>query len=150
MTPIIVADTGLIPAAWRYREDVMRNMVLAVTAAAAIFSAGAFSNAKAADLYPEAPPPVAEIPPPAAAPPMAVVPRPPAVVLVEPRCPVVWQCGYWGCGWRQACGPVGAGVYYSAPYSGRPVSRLSSSVLGPPPALGLRASLVGTRSSHPV
>jgi len=93
----------------------MRNMVLAVTAAAAIVSAGAFSNAKAADLYPEAPPPVAEVPPPAAAPPIAVVPRPPAVVLVEPPCPVVWRCGYWGCGWRQACGPVGPAVYYGAP-----------------------------------
>jgi hypothetical protein len=99
----------------------MRNTVLAVTAATAIVSAGAFSNAKAADLYPEAPPPVAEAPPPAFAPAVAFVPRPPAVVLVAPPCPLVWRCGYWGCGWRQACGPVGPEVYYGAPrfgYSG--------------------------------
>src|SRR5260370_7669072 len=93
----------------------MRNMVLAVTAAAAIVSGGAFSNAKAADLYPEAPPPVAEVPPPAAAPPVAVVPRPPAVVLVEPPCPVVWRCGYWGCRWPQPSGPVPPAVSYAPP-----------------------------------
>src|SRR5207247_1018378 len=104
-----------------------RNMVLAVTAAAAIVSAGAFSNAKSADLYPEAPPPVAEIPPPAAAPPMAVVPRPPAVVLVEPPCPVVWRCGYWGCGWRHACGPVG---YISARGEGPPLSFVEAMLAG--------------------
>ncbi len=133
----------------------MDRVILTVTTVATIISAALLSSqGKAADLYPtpELAPPAAEAPPPAAVapPPVAVVPQPPAVVLLEPRCPVVWQCGYWGCGWRQACGPVGAGVYYSAPYSGRPVSRLSSSVLGPPPALGLRASLVGMRSSHPV
>jgi hypothetical protein len=94
----------------------MRNMVLVVTAATAIVSAGPFlSAARAADLYPEAQPPVAEAPPPEVAPPVAVVPRPPAVVLVEPPCPLVWRCGYWGCGWRQACGPVGPEVYVGPP-----------------------------------
>src|SRR6266567_655946 len=91
----------------------MRSMVLAA-AAASVIPAGAFLNAaKAADFYPpETQPPAAEAPPPTAAPPVAVVPQPPAVVLVEPQCPVVWRCGYWGCGWRQACGPVGPEVYY--------------------------------------
>ena len=102
----------------------MRNVVLAVTAAAVMVSGGTLWNAaKAADLYPEGPPPAAEAPPPVleAPPPVAVVPRPPAVVLVEPQCPPVWRCGYRGCGWRQACGPVGPTVYYGAPrwgYSG--------------------------------
>jgi hypothetical protein len=94
----------------------MRSMVLAATAAAAIVSAGSFWNAAgAADFSqaPEAPPPTAEAapPPPAYGPPVAVAPRPPAVVLVEPQCPTVWRCGYWGCGWRRACGPVGPEVY---------------------------------------
>jgi len=91
-------------------------MVLAA-AAASVIPAGAFLNAaKAADFYPpETQPPAAEAPPPTAAPPVAVVPQPPAVVLVEPQCPVVWRCGYWGCGWRQACGPVGPEVYYGPP-----------------------------------
>jgi len=99
----------------------MRSTVFAVTAAAAIVSIGAlYDPAIAADFYPapEGPPPAAEAPPPVVAPPVAVVPRPPAVVLVEPPCPVVWQCGYWGCGWRQACGPVGPDVYYGTPRGG--------------------------------
>src|SRR5437763_16982614 len=29
----------------------------------------------------------------------------------EPRCPGLWRCGYWGCGWRAACAPVTADVY---------------------------------------
>jgi hypothetical protein len=95
----------------------MRHIIPAVTTATALISLGALSNgAKAADLYPtpEPVPPAAEAPPPAAIapPPVAVVPQAPAVVLVEPRCPVVRQCGYWGCGWRAACAPVGADVYY--------------------------------------
>lgn len=92
----------------------MRSVVLALGAAAAIVSGGMLINAaQAADLYPEpeGPPPAAEAPPPVVAPPVAVVPRPPAVVLVEPPCPAVWRCGYWGCGWRRACGPVGPEVY---------------------------------------
>jgi hypothetical protein len=98
----------------------MRQVTLATSMAIAIMSSGALSNgAKAADLYPmpEPVPPAAETPPPAAVapPPVAVVPQAPAVVLVEPRCPVVWQCGYWGCGWRPACGPVGADFYYGGP-----------------------------------
>src|SRR6266498_5179124 len=102
----------------------MRSMVLAA-AAASVISAGAFLNAaKAADFYPpETQPPAAEAPPPTAAPPVAVVPQPPAVVPVEPQCPIVWRCGYWGCGWRAACAPVTADVYevipswrYRAPY----------------------------------
>jgi hypothetical protein len=95
----------------------MRSMVLAATAAAAIVSAGSFwTAAGAADFSqaPEAPPPAAE----AAPPPPAYAPRPPAVVLVEPPCPTVWRCGYWGCGWRQACGPVGPEVYYGPPRFG--------------------------------
>jgi len=103
----------------------MRHIILAVTTATAVISSGALSNgAKAADLYPtpEPLPPAAEVPPPAAVapPPVDVVPQVPAVVLVEPRCPVVWQCGYWGCGWRPACGPVGADVYYGGPGYGGP------------------------------
>jgi len=87
------------------------RMVLAA-AAAAVVSAGFVNAAHAADLFPqEAPPPVAEAPPPAVAPPVTVVPRPPAVVVVEPPCPSVWRCGYWGCGWRPVCGPVGAEIY---------------------------------------
>jgi len=101
----------------------MDRVILTVTTVATIISAALLSSeGKAADLYPtpEPAPPAAEAPPPAAVapPPVEVVPQPPAVVLLEPRCPVVWQCGYWGCGWRQACRPVGAGLYYSAPYSG--------------------------------
>jgi hypothetical protein len=87
----------------------MRSTVLAIAAAAGMVSTGALlSAAQAADFYPmpEAPPPAAE----AAPPPVAIAPRP-AVVLVEPPCPVVWRCGYWGCGWRRACGPVGPEVY---------------------------------------
>src|SRR5438309_9390570 len=97
----------------------MRSRLFALTAAAAMLSAGAVVNPiKAADLYPsEGPPPAAEAPPPVVAPPpVAVVPRPPAVVLVEPPCPVVWRCGYWGCGWRRACGPVGPEVYVGPRY----------------------------------
>ncbi len=94
----------------------MRHVIPAVSVATALISLGALSNvAKAADLYPtpEPVPPAAEAPPPAVAPPpVAVVPQAPPVVLVEPRCPVVWQCGYWGCGWRAACAPVGAEIYY--------------------------------------
>jgi hypothetical protein len=92
----------------------MRSVVLALGAAAAIVSGGMLTNAAhAADLYPEpeGPPPAAEAPPPVVAPPVAVVPRPPAVVLVEPTCPVVWRCGYWGCGWSRACGPAGPEIY---------------------------------------
>src|SRR5213083_1016966 len=97
----------------------MRHVIPAVTVATTLISLGALSNtAKAADLYPtpEPVPPAAQAPPPA----VAVVPQAPPVVLVEPRCPVVWQCGYWGCGWRPACGPVGADVYYGGPGYGGP------------------------------
>ena len=106
----------------------MRSMVLAVTAIAAIVSTATLSAAQAADLYPapEGPPPVAEAPPPA-----VVVPRPPAVVLVEPQCPVVWRCGYWGCGWRHACGPVGPEVY-----------------VGPGPRWGYYGGYRGYRGPH--
>ena len=92
----------------------MRSLLLGLAAAAGMMSAGALSTmAIAADYSAEPPPsPVAEAPPPAvAAPPaVAVVPRP-AAVVVEPPCPVAWRCGYWGCGWRPTCGPVGVGVY---------------------------------------
>ncbi len=96
----------------------MHSMILAFTAATALVSAGA--QARAADLYPEAPPPAAEAPPPAFAPPrVAVVPEAP--IVVEPRCPAIWRCGYWGCGWQRACPPLTAELYpyprHYGPYS---------------------------------
>lgn len=106
------------------------RMVLAV-AAAAVLSAGLVNTAKAADLYPQEAPPVAEAPPPAVAPPVAVVPRPPAVVVVEPPCPRIWRCGYGGCGWRPACGPVGPEIY-----------------VGPGPRWGYYGGYRGYRGPH--
>src|SRR6266566_3274118 len=106
----------------------MRHIAL-VTASALMAGGTIVSTADAADLY-TTPPPAAEVPPPAeeAPPPVAEAPpavevAPPAVavipggpVVVEPRCPTVWRCGYWGCGWRAACAPVTAEVYGVAPY----------------------------------
>jgi hypothetical protein len=88
----------------------VRQSLLAIIAALAIMPA-ALVPAQAADLETTPPPPVAEAPPPpAVAPPaVAVVPGP-----AVPTCPVVWRCGYWGCGWRPVCGPV-AGVYWGGP-----------------------------------
>jgi hypothetical protein len=100
----------------------MRHIVI-TTATAMIAGGAVLSAANAADLY-TTPPPVAEAPPPAeeAPPPVAQV-APPAIVVVpqrgivvEPGCPTVWRCGYWGCGWRAACAPVKADVYGVAPY----------------------------------
>jgi hypothetical protein len=115
--PIMIRSDGTdhTPMYRVIKEGAMRSMILAFTAATALVSAGA----QAADLYPEAPPPAAEGPPPAYAPPrVAVVPEAP--IVVEPRCPVIWRCGYWGCGWRQACPPLAAEVYpyprYYGPY----------------------------------
>ena len=90
----------------------MRNLLIALTAAGGMVSGGAlFGAVSAADFSAEGPPPVAEAPPPVAPPPaVGVVPRP-AAVIVEPPCPVVWRCGYWGCGWRPGCGAFGAEVY---------------------------------------
>jgi hypothetical protein len=95
----------------REEEDFMRSAFLAVTAAALVSAGASLSAARAADLYPEAPPRAAEAPPPEVAPPPVAVVRPPAVVLVEPECPVVWRCGYWGCGWRRACAAVGPEIH---------------------------------------
>ena len=93
----------------------MRSMILAFTAASAL---AWVQPGQAADLYREGPPPAAETPPAYAPPPVAVVPEAP--VVVEPRCPVIWRCGYWGCGWRQACAPVITELYpyprYYGPY----------------------------------
>src|SRR5690349_16802885 len=68
------------------------------------FVTGSCGIATAADLE-TMPPPTAEAEP--------IVPAPP--VAVEPPCPVVWRCGYWGCGWRPLCGPVLGGGYYGPP-----------------------------------
>src|SRR5262249_22701426 len=96
----------------------VRHIVIA--AATTIITAGVeLSAVDAADLYttpPPAPPPVAEAPPPVEVVPPSVAVIPEAPVIVEPRCPTVWRCGYWGCGWRAACAPVTAGVYGVYPY----------------------------------
>jgi len=100
---------------------------IAFAAATTIISVGTIlTTADAADLYTmPPPPPAAEAPPPAevAPPRVAVIPEARVLVPVEPRCPIVWRCGYWGCGWREACAPVTADVYevipswrYRAPY----------------------------------
>jgi hypothetical protein len=91
-------------------EDVLRQSLLAIIAALALLPSPLLP-AHAADLETTPPPPVAEAPPLPAGPPpaVAVVPGP-----VVPPCPVVWRCGYWGCGWRPVCGPV-AGVYWGGP-----------------------------------
>ena len=97
----------------------MRQSLFAIFAALVVLPV-ALLPARAADIENTPPPPVAEAPPPpAVAPPaVAVVPGPPV-----PPCPVAWRCGYWGCGWRPVCGPVG-GVYWGGPgwrgYYGRP------------------------------
>ena len=111
---LVVIKLRIIYASSLWRS-VMRHLVIAT--ATAIISAGAIlSVADAADLYTTPPPPAAEAPPPAgiAPPPVAVIPEAP--IVVEPRCPTVWRCGYWGCGWRAACAPVTAEVYGVAPY----------------------------------
>ncbi len=108
----------------------MRRVVIAT--ATTIISVGAvLGAADAADLYTtpqpppaaeapppaeEAPPPVAEAPPPVEVAPPAVAVIPEAPIVVEPRCPIVWRCGYLGCGWRAACAPAEAEVYGVAPY----------------------------------
>src|SRR6266699_3127826 len=106
----------------------MRNIVIA-TATTIVSVVAVLGAVEAADLY-TAPPPAAEAPPPAeeAPPPVAEAPlpievAPPALavipeasIVVEPRCPTVWRCGYLGCGWRTACAPVTADVYGVAPY----------------------------------
>jgi len=108
----------------------MRRVVIAT--ATTIISVGAvLGAAEAADLYTtrppplaaeapppaeEAPPPVAEAPPPVEVAPPAVAVIPEAPIVVEPRCPIVWRCGYLGCGWRAACAPPAAEVYGVAPY----------------------------------
>jgi hypothetical protein len=99
-------------------------MRFAIVSATAVIAGGAIlTAANAADLY-TTPPPTAEAPPPppvVEAPP-AVTVAPPAVVVVperrvfvEPSCPTIWRCGYWGCGWRASCAPVTAEVYGAAP-----------------------------------
>jgi hypothetical protein len=99
----------------------MRHIIIA-TATAVIAGGSILSGADAADLYTpppaaeEAPPPVAAAPPTLEVAPPAVTVIPGAPVVVEPRCPTVWRCGYWGCGWRAACAPVTADVYEVAPY----------------------------------
>ncbi len=95
----------------------MRYFVIAT--ATTIISVGAIlTTGEAADLYTTPPPPAAEAPPPAelAPPPVAMIPEAPVIVRVEPRCPTIWRCGYWGCGWRAACAPVTSEVYGVAPY----------------------------------
>jgi len=103
----------------------MRRVVIAT--ATTIISVGAvLGAAEAADLYTtrppplaaeapppaeEAPPPVAEAPPPVEVAPPAVAVIPEAPIVVAPRCPIVWRCGYLGCGWRAACAPPAAEVY---------------------------------------
>ena len=94
----------------------MRHIILAGTAALTTM----FSQAHAADLE-TVPPPAAETLPPADVPPPAVA------------CPVVWRCGYWGCGWRPVCAPVPGGYWgprawgfygpYGRPYWGGPYHR---------------------------
>ena len=92
----------------------MRQTFLAIIAA----SAGMLLQAHAADFEVEPAPPVAEAPPePYGPPPVAEAPperygAPPAVVVApELRCPLVWRCGPWNCGWRPVCGPLARGFY---------------------------------------
>src|SRR6266496_6032355 len=104
----------------------MRNIVIA-TATTIISVVAVLGAVEGADLYTmpppaaeapppaeEAPPPVVQAPPPIKVAPPAVAVIPEAPIIVEPRCPTVWRCGYLGCGWRTACAPAEA--YGVAPY----------------------------------
>jgi hypothetical protein len=93
-------------------------MRVVIATATTIISVGAvLGAAEAADLYTTSPPPpAAEAPPPVEVAPPAVAVFPEAPIVVEPRCPTLWRCGYLGCGWRAACAPATAEVYGVAPY----------------------------------
>jgi hypothetical protein len=89
----------------------MRHVVLAITTATAMMAAGSVSNGtNAADL---GLPPAEVVSPVAVPPPRADVPPEPSQLAapLEERCPLVWRCGYAGCGWREVCPPSGAEVY---------------------------------------
>jgi hypothetical protein len=103
----------------------VRRIILAGSAALAAM----LSQAHAADLE-TVPPPAAETPP------LADMPPPAVAVAPEPACPIVWQCGYWGCGWRPICAPAPGGYWgppawgfygpYGRPYWGGTYHRYAS------------------------
>src|SRR6266700_6885449 len=145
----------------------MRRVVIAT--ATTIISVGAvLGAAEAADLYTtrppplaaeapppaeEAPPPVAEAPPPVEVAPPAVAVIPEAPIVVEPRCPIVWRCGYLGCGLEgRMCAACGRGIRSCSILATRLfLPRVPSPILALfPPALwlGLSPSTLGSMASR--